>query len=116
MSNSKSQACTSCLALNAYATCLHLLQLKDKLKEALFVHRPAFIYDHYIMLASLRLPNGRCCCSVNCAAATLFLFSCSAAMAASGIPAIAMQQFGLLDLECVYLICTQLPACKWHLF
>jgi len=33
-----------------------------------------------LILASLLLPNGRCCCSMSCAATTLFLSSCSAAM------------------------------------
>ena len=40
------------------------------------MHGPASI-----ILASLLLPNGRCCCSLNCAATLLFLSSCSAAMA-----------------------------------
>ncbi len=64
-----------------------------------------------IMLASLRLPNGRCC-SLNCAATLLFLSSCSAAMADGETPAIAMPHFGfrVQDLKCVQLICRQMPA------
>lgn len=63
------------------------------------------------MLASLLLPNGRCC-SLNCTAAILFPSSSSAAMAAADTHAITMPHFGswVQDLKCVQLICRQMPA------